>query len=79
MSYSDNPLEDIISATTKGATKGFLEWSDSKISNLIKAFKNKKLAFIEDNEFINRIKQQRKKGEWAFFKTYTPYKKFDVK
>ena len=73
MSYSGDPLEDVISATAKGATEGILEWSDSKISKYLDDFKNKKIAFVQDPEFINQVKQQRKKGEWAFFKTYTPH------
>lgn len=73
MSYSGDPLGDVLSSTAKGATEGILEWSDSKISKYIEDFKNKKLAFIQDPEFINQIKLNRKKGEWAFFKTYTPY------
>lgn len=70
--------EKIIEATSKGITKGTLEWTEEKVINLIKKFKNKNLAFIQDEEAINDAKEQRKKGEWAFFNKYIKNKDYHI-
>ena len=64
---------DPVESATKGAVKAGIEWSEEKILQVYQDFKNKKLAFIEDRETIDRIQKQRRKGEWEHFKTYTPY------
>jgi hypothetical protein len=42
--FSNNLPSDIIEATTKKA----LEWSAEKVSNLVKSFRERKLAFIKE-------------------------------
>jgi len=62
--------EDFISNIAKGMTRGVIDWSSEKVMTLIKKFKNKELAFIEDIETIDIAKEQRKTTEFDFFKKY---------
>jgi len=64
---------DPVESVAKGAVKAAIEWTEEKILQVYRDFKNKKLAFIEDPETIECAKKQRQKGEWAHFKTYMPY------
>ena len=64
---------DPVESAAKGAVKAGIEWSEEKILQVYQDFKNKKLAFIEDRDTIDRIQKQRRKGEWEHFKAYTPY------
>lgn len=65
MSYED-PIESIAS----GTVKGFLEWSAESIRSLVQKFKEGKLAFIQDEETINLVKEQFNSGELNFYKIY---------
>ncbi|KYK27099.1 hypothetical protein AYK26_00165 [Euryarchaeota archaeon SM23-78] len=62
--------KDPIASVSKGATKGLLEWSEEKLKQFVKKFKDKNIAFIQDSKTIEIAKEQRKKGEWVFFKFY---------
>lgn len=64
--FSDNPISDI----AEGTTKGILDWSSEKIKIFIQKFKDKKLAFIQDNETIQIVKEQFNSGELNFYKNY---------
>jgi len=63
---SENPIESM----TKGVTKGFLEWSSEKIAEFIGKLKDKKLAFIQEEETIRIVKEQYNSGELSFYKGY---------
>jgi FixJ family two-component response regulator len=58
--------EDIIA----GATKGALDWSVEFIKSLVEKFKDRKIAFIEDEETIKIVKEQYNSGELNFYKAY---------
>ena len=62
--------EDFISDIAEGTTKGLLDWSEKKIGTFIQKFKDKKLAFIQDNETIQLVKEQFNSGELNFYKDY---------
>lgn len=47
-----------------------LTWSIEKIKNLAKRFKNRDIAFIEDQDTISIVKDQRKSSEWQIYKQY---------
>lgn len=66
MSSEDGSIE----SAAKGATKGFLEYTEEKVKALVRKFKDRDLAFIQDEKTIEVAKEQRKKSEWVLFKTY---------
>ncbi|MGV8169050.1 MAG: hypothetical protein ACP5N3_03260 [Candidatus Nanoarchaeia archaeon] len=55
---------------TSGAVKGAISWSEDKIKEFVKNFKERKLAFIQDSETIDLVKEQLKSGEWDLCKKY---------
>ncbi|HLC31713.1 MAG TPA: hypothetical protein VJK51_03520 [Candidatus Nanoarchaeia archaeon] len=65
MSY-ENPIESAAS----GAVKGTLDWTNEAIQSLISKFKNGNLAFIQDKETIELVKEQYDSGELKFYKMY---------
>lgn len=62
--------ENSISDAAEGATKGVLEWSADKISQLVQKLKDKKLAFIEEKKTIDVVKEQYNSAESHFYKKY---------
>jgi len=65
---------DIIKSATEGAAKGAVEaalnWGTDRIKDLASKFRDKKLAFIQDERTIEIVKQQYGSGELAFYRTY---------
>ena len=61
---------DPIESASKGATEGFLNWGKDLIKKLASKFKDRKLAFIQDENTIKRVKEQYKSGELAIYKEY---------
>jgi hypothetical protein len=61
------PSEDDLSAS---AVKGTLSYGESKIKEWVKKFKDRKIAFIQDEETIDLVKEQLKSGEWDLIKKY---------
>ena len=70
MSFNSGTPPDPVESAAKGAVKAVLEYSEEKLKELVERFKNKDLVFIQDKEIIEIAKEQRAKGEWAFFKIY---------
>lgn len=66
----DEEVKEVISAIAKGKTEGFLNWSESRISDFIRKFKNKELRFLEDDSVIDRVKKDYKSGEMQFYEAY---------
>jgi hypothetical protein len=60
--------EDIAS----GITKGVLDWSADLVKSLAEKFRDRKLAFIQDNETIKLVREQYNSGELNFYKNYIP-------
>ncbi len=69
MSY--DPVEE----ATSGAVKGVLDWTEDKIKAFVEKFKNRQLAFIQDQETIKLVKEQYISGELNFYKIYIEDKK----
>ena len=61
---------DPIESATKGATEGALNWGSDFIKKLALKFKNRKLAFIQDEKTIDIVKEQYHSGELAIYKEY---------
>lgn len=61
---------DPIESASKGATEGFLYWETDVIKKLVSKFRDKKLAFIQDEKTIQRVKEQYKSGELSIYKEY---------
>jgi ribulose 1,5-bisphosphate carboxylase large subunit-like protein len=53
---------------TAGVTKGVLVWSEEKVKDLVKKFKNRKIAFIKDEEIIESLKNDENNSEFKVFK-----------
>lgn len=62
--------EDHLASVSKGVTEGIINWTEEKAKGLVKKFRNRELAFIEDPETINLAKKQRRTSEWELFKRY---------
>ena len=58
------------SSPHQGATKGALEWTDQKITDVVKQFKDRKLAFIRDPENIKLVKEERRSSEYSILKAF---------
>ncbi|MBU0959322.1 MAG: hypothetical protein KKB31_05245 [Nanoarchaeota archaeon] len=61
---------DPVESAAKGATEGFLNWGTDLIKKFASKFKDKELAFIQDEKTIKRVKDQYRSGELAFYKEY---------
>jgi len=66
--------DDTIESAVKGATEGVLKWGEEFIKKLAIKFKDRKLAFIQDEKTIKLVKEQYKSGELAFYKEYVENK-----
>jgi len=62
--------EDPLASASRGALRGFLDWSEEKIKELVVKFNNRDIAFVEDPKTINLAKKQRKTSEWSLFIKY---------
>ena len=62
--------DDPISSVAKGVTEGFLEWSSDELKSFIRKLKDKKLAFIQDEETIKTVKELYRSGELSFYNKY---------
>ena len=61
---------DIIKNAAEGATKGVLDWSTERISELVKKLQDRDIGFIGNKETINIVKEQLKSGEWNISKKF---------
>lgn len=68
--FDNGTPPDPIESATKGVIKASVEISAEKLNELVKKFKNKKIAFVEDSDTIKRIQRQKEKGEWKIFKDF---------
>ncbi|MBU0628645.1 MAG: hypothetical protein KKC75_05615 [Nanoarchaeota archaeon] len=64
MSY--DPIEKV----AKGAAEGLLDWGTDFIKKLATKFRDRKLGFIQDQKTIERVKEQYRSDELAFYKEY---------
>lgn len=61
---------DPVERAASGAVKGALDWTADSIKNLVKKLRDGNLAFIQDEETIEIVKEQYNSGELNFFKIY---------
>lgn len=61
-----------MASATRGAVEGGLDWSAEKISELVKRFLNRELAFVEDKKNIETVKRQREAEEYKLLQQYVP-------
>ena len=69
---------DPVESASKGATKGLLEYSEDKIKSWVRKFLDKNLAFIENEDTIKTVKNQRRKSEFEVFKNYIDDKELRI-
>lgn len=62
--------KDPVASTAEGVTKGVLAFSEEKIKDWVKGFFDKDIAFVENPDTINLVKEQRKTSEYGLFKQY---------
>lgn len=62
--------EDPIESAAAGFTKGIIELSIDKIKQLVKKFKDKELAFIQEKSVIEVVREQYSSGESKFYSKY---------
>ena len=60
------------------ATYGTLEWTKDKILNVVARFRNKDLAFVEDPETIELVREQRHSTEWQILSEYLKDKRLRI-
>ncbi len=63
---SSNP--DPLDSATRGATKGFLDWTAEKVKELVIKLRDRKIAFVADVETVRIAREQRKTSEWIIFR-----------
>ncbi len=61
-----------------GLTRGTLDWTEDKVKQIIAAYKNRDIAFIEDAETVKVIKDQRESEEWTIIQTYVKNKSLRI-
>jgi len=61
-----------------GVTEGTLSWTKKEIKRLVKGFTNRDLAFIQDSQTIDIVKETRKSTEWDLYKRYLKDKRLRI-
>jgi hypothetical protein len=64
----DDPLKSLAAGVTEGA----LDWTEQKVKDLVKRFKDRKLAFIKNSDNIERVKEERKSSEFLILRQFVP-------
>lgn len=62
--------EDPLASIAEGVTKGTLKYAEDKIKGFVTRFLNRDLAFVQDVDTINTVKEQRNLSEYKYFKQY---------
>ena len=62
--------EDPIESASAGLVKGALDWTAAAIKDFVIKLKDRKLAFIQDEETIKLVKEQYHSGELSFYNGY---------
>jgi len=63
---SETPIEQ----ASKGAVKGFLDWSAERIEAFYNKIKNKEAWALQDPSIITLIKEEKGTPAWEFYSTY---------
>ncbi len=68
--------DPIIKDAAEGATKGLLNWTKEQISDFANKIINKDIAFVQDRELIELIKEQKQSPAYDFYKRYVNAKDY---
>lgn len=71
---SNPDFEDLLKTTAAGVTEGVLNWTKKEIKELVKKFKNRDIAFIEDSETIEKAKEFQNTPETQLFKQFVIFR-----
>ena len=63
---------DPVESLAKGATSAALDWTEQKVRDLAKQFRNRQLAFIKNADNIELIKEERQSSEFIVLKLFVP-------
>lgn len=63
---------DPITSASHGATLATIEWTEQKVRDLVKQFRNRQLAFIKDADNIELVKEGRNSSEFSILKQFVP-------
>ncbi len=61
-------MEDV----AKGTAKGVLEHTEERIAELVRRFRNREVAFVEDKSSVEVIKRERESAEYKMMIQYVP-------
>jgi len=68
--YNNDVIKDAAEGAAKGAVEGGLNWTAEAIKKFVSKFREKKLAFIQDEKTIKIVKEQYHSGELAIYREY---------
>ncbi|GEM_PF-6773127 len=71
MSGDRVPLEGPVAESVYGA----LEWSKDQVVDLARRLKNHAVAFLEDPDLFDLIREERRGEEWKLYRRYVPGRK----
>lgn len=60
--------DDPVASATRGAVRGALDWTKDQVVELVKKFRNRKLAFVQSEETVSLILNERRREEWTILK-----------
>jgi hypothetical protein len=61
-----------------GITKGSLDWSKDQVRGLVARLRDRSLAFIQDRETIELVREQRHSTEWQILSQYVKDKRLRI-
>lgn len=70
MSSDSSSIGDPVAGAARGVTRAAIDYTEEKLKAWIAKFRNKELAFVEDQDSINIAKELRTRPEYEFFSTY---------
>jgi hypothetical protein len=74
MSPDEQPNIDLVA----GITKGSLDWTKDQIRGFVAKLRDRSLAFIEDRETIELVREQRHSTEWQILSQYVKDKRLRI-
>lgn len=71
-------VPDPIKSAAHGATLATIEWTEQKVHDLVKQFRNRQLAFIKDADNIELVKEERESSEFFVLRQFVPKGPFSI-
>lgn len=69
---------DPLASASEGATLAAIEWTEQKVRDLVKQFRNRQLAFIKNADNIDLVKEERLSSEFSILKQFVPKGPFSI-